>query len=141
MQRTWYCTQSFMRSLQNLYSLLACLTLVLFKPLNPGSPSGYRAERRGGGGPRLSLPLGPLIGIFLAFDEVPHGGASMTPFTRPLLISSKTNFCEDGSVRSSFTAGPFIRRLSMTWSTPKASAPYLFKAAATPAVPQKMSKK
>ena len=99
-------------SRQNWYSLFACLTRVLFTPWRPGSPSGYDMDLKGGG-PLLYFPLALRKGMFLALEEVPHGGASITPLTLPPLISSMTSFCADFFERSNFTAGPFIRRLSI----------------------------
>ena len=75
-------------------------------------------------------------GISRARDDVPQGGASITPSTLPwtihLRMLSWLAFC----ARSTLATGPLTRLLSTTWSMPNASLPSDLKAAATPAVPQ-----
>ena len=122
------------------YSLLASFTFIAFKPRSDGNPSGWLRDLNGGGA-GFDLPLASIIGISLARDEVPQGGANITASAFPSSNHCMTRSWFSFLHKSTFETGPLTLLLSMIWSSPKASPPNCINAAVTPAVPEKMSSK
>ena len=84
--------------------MLALATFALLMPFNHGKPSGNFELRSGCGLGAPAFLSFFRIGMFLAFEAVPHGGPMWTASTLPSLSSLSTKSWTHCWVRSSFTA-------------------------------------
>ena len=86
------------------YKTMAAWTLAVFWPVSIGNPSGNSASLRGGG---AKAPAG----MFLALDEVPHGGARWQAITSGDFFTGLRTEAEEALLQPSMRLYPDACRL------------------------------